>query len=70
MSDITINAQQAAVLYAGLDKAVTIVQDMLKRKAADPFRGALTLELSAYKSEQDRLSQAFPTLNGHAQPSK
>jgi hypothetical protein len=62
MTEITINAQQAVVLYAGLTKAVAIVEDMLKRKAADPFRGALTLELSAYKSEQARIAQAFPVL--------
>jgi hypothetical protein len=67
MSDITINGQQAAVLHAGLTKAITIVEDMLKRKAADPFRGALTLELSAYRGEQSRLSQAFPELSdGHS----
>lgn len=68
MSEITINAQQAAILHAGLDKAVAIVQDMLGRKSADPFRSALTLELSAYKGEQARLATTFPELNPDASP--
>lgn len=67
---ITVNAQQAAVLHAGLTKAVTIVEDMLKRKSADPFRGALTLELSAYKGEQARLATTFPELVDNASPAK
>lgn len=61
-SPITVDGQQAAVLHAGLTKAIAIVENMLTRKGAEPFKGALTLELSSYKNEQARLSQAFPTL--------
>lgn len=59
---ITITAQQAATIFTGLAYAVVVVEDRMKLKSAEPFRNALTLEISAYKNEMSRLAQSFPEL--------
>lgn len=59
---LTINGNQAAVLYAALEKAVEVVEQLATRSSARQFKGALAIELSAYKHEQARLAAAFPTL--------
>jgi hypothetical protein len=59
---VNIDEQQASVILAALDKAIAVVEDLTKRKGAQvaPYKGALNIELSAYKAERMRISLAFP----------
>lgn len=59
---LTINAASSAILYAALAKAIVVVETLMLRKSAEDYMGALAIEVSAYKAEQDRLSKAFPEL--------
>lgn len=64
ISSVTITLQQAAVIYSALEKAITVVEDLQKRKSASMviFKGALAIELASYKAERDRLGATFPVL--------
>lgn len=59
---IAIDGTQAAVIHDGLGKAVLFVEDLLKLKSAAPYRGAITMQIAAYRNLQAHLAQAFPTL--------
>ena len=57
-----ITEQQAAVLYAALEKPVAVVDELKGRKASAPFAVALKIEADAYKAEQRKLAEAFPAM--------
>lgn len=63
-SPITIDGQRAAVIYTALELAIGDVTDLLERntKASAPYKGALAIQLAAYKAEKARLAGEFPVL--------
>jgi hypothetical protein len=59
---LTINGQEAAVIHDGLGKAVMLVEDLLKLKSSGPYKGALTMQIAAFRNVQGRLAATFPSL--------
>lgn len=61
-----LDGKRAAVLYTALELAIGDVEQTIERntKAAAPYRGAMLIQLAAYKAERARLADEFPVLNG------
>lgn len=59
---ITINTQQAAVLYTALEAAVEVAERAAALKASKAAKGAFGIQIASYRAEMDRLSAAFPRL--------
>lgn len=63
MSDtITTNGEQAALCYQALATAIVVTEQRMELKSAEPFRDALALQISAFRTEMKRLAVAFPKL--------
>jgi hypothetical protein len=59
---ITVNGQQAALLYSALVAAIAVAETRMKLKSAEDFKDAIAFQISAYKAEAIRLAMAFPEL--------
>lgn len=62
MSEITITDLEATALYSATVHAIGVIEDVMKRRSAEPYINALSIELASYKRAQDKLVAAIPEL--------
>jgi len=61
---VTINSHQASILHFALTAAIDATEKQIKLASARPFADAIALQISAYRSEREKLEAAFPRLTG------